>query len=333
MPAYTPEMGFIVAGGGLLTFKTKRNNPYLYHSTLPLTLGIGTKGAFFTTAFLTSYWLDNRVRFYLDTWYRNMDDHYWGIGMDKGFDVEKGSQTTAYHHEGFKISSALLFKVVPNFYAGIKADFNNTKASDISELMLEDPHILEFGTNIFNSGLGFSLDYDSRDFPPNASEGLLLRLEGLFYNKTIGSDNDYQIFEFDYRQYLSIIREGSVLAWQLKTRLGFQNVPWTDMSKLGSMNDLRGYYWGQFRDNSMLFILMEYRHSFFDGGSMTFSRHGIVYWIGAGTVYDSTKDFNNGILNTGIGYRYELQPRMNLRIDVGFATESMGVYLSFTEAF
>jgi len=333
IPAYTPEMEFMVSAGGLLSFKTKRNNPYLYHSTLPVTIGVNTKGGFFVSGLLSSHWYDNKIRFYLDARYRNLDDNYWGIGTEKGFDVEKGEQTTEYHNQEYKISPSLMYRIGEKFFIGIKADFNAAKATDISELMLEDQHILKFGTDIFNSGLGGSFDYDSRDSPLNASEGMLIKLECLFYSKAIASDFNYQIIEFDYRQYLSIIRDGSGLAWQLKTRLGFQDVPWVDMSKLGSINDLRGYYWGQFRDNSMVFVLMEYRHSFFDGSKMKFSKHGMVFWFGGGTVFSTPKSINNGIFNIGAGYRYELQPGMNLRIDAGFGIESIGVYLSFNEAF
>jgi len=333
MPAYNPEMGALLTSGALLSFKTKRNNPYLSHSTFPFTFGLNTKGAFYITGNLTTYWFDNRLRFFLDAWYRNMDDHYWGIGMDKAFDVEKGDETTSYHDESYRISPTIMYIIFKNLFLGIKADFNTTKATDISELMLEDQNILKYGTNIDNRGVGVILGYDSRDFPPNASEGLLIKLEGLFYNKSFGSISDYQIIELDYRQYISIIREGSVLAWQLKSRMGYQDIPWSDMLKLGSSNDLRGYYWGRFRDKSMLFLMMEYRHSFFSRKTMKFSRHGLMFWFGGGTVYREPHEIEKGIFNIGLGYRYELQPRMNLRIDVGFGDESVGVYLGFNEAF
>jgi hypothetical protein len=35
----------------------------------------------------------------------------------------------------------------------------------------------------------------------------------------------------------------------------------------------------------------------------------------------------------GLGYRFEVQPRMNLRIDFGFGPDAFGVYFDFTEAF
>ena len=333
MPAYTPEMKFIIAGGGLMTFKTKRNNPYLLHSTLPITFGISTNASLFATAFLTTYWRDDKIRFYLDLWYKNMSDNYWGIGIDNGLNVEKDEETTQYHHNGYRVSPTLLFRVANQFYAGLKANINHTVASDISSLMTEDQHIGLFGTDIFNLGTGITLNYDTRDFPPNPSSGLVVKIEGLFFSKSLGSDNSYKIIEFDYRQYLQVIRNGSVLAWQIKARIGLEQVPWTDMSTLGGLYDLRGYYRGQFRDRSMSFILLEYRHAFFRRGSIELSRHGMVFWIGGGTVYSTPQEIKKLLPGMGLGYRYELQPRMNLRIDIGFGTQTMGVYLGFNEAF
>ena len=37
--------------------------------------------------------------------------------------------------------------------------------------------------------------------------------------------------------------------------------------------------------------------------------------------------------NGGFGYRLELQPRSNVRVDFGFGRNSRGIYFNFTEAF
>ena len=83
----------------------------------------------------------------------------------------------------------------------------------------------------------------------------------------------------------------------------------------------------------MMFVLLEYRHRFNKIASMELSRHGMAFWIGGATVFSSSQSIKNPQANMGIGYRFELQPRMNLRIDIGFGTESAGLYLGFNEAF
>ena len=44
-------------------------------------------------------------------------------------------------------------------------------------------------------------------------------------------------------------------------------------------------------------------------------------------------ELNNWLPNTGVGYRLELQPRMNLRIDFGIGKNSSELYFNMTEAF
>jgi hypothetical protein len=61
--------------------------------------------------------------------------------------------------------------------------------------------------------------------------------------------------------------------------------------------------------------------------------HGIVFWLGTGTLGDNVSNFDNWMPNFGIGYRLQVQPRMNLRIDIGFGTESQGFYFNFNEAY
>ena len=64
------------------------------------------------------------------------------------------------------------------------------------------------------------------------------------------------------------------------------------------------------------------------------SRHGFVTWAGVGWIGENMRDLRGHYLpNLGIGYRFELQPRMNVRIDFGWGIESSGIYFNFTEAF
>jgi hypothetical protein len=43
--------------------------------------------------------------------------------------------------------------------------------------------------------------------------------------------------------------------------------------------------------------------------------------------------FKGVLPNVGVGYRLEVQPRMNLRIDFGWGFETFGFYFNFNEAF
>jgi hypothetical protein len=145
------------------------------------------------------------------------------------------------------------------------------------------------------------------------------------------------VYELDYRQYQTIMRKGSTLAWQMKTRLSYGDVPWTDLSMIGTPFDLRGYTWGQYRDYSSVFLLAEYRYMLPrkkpNGRGDMYGPFGFVLWGGTGSVAQDNVDFTYWIPNGGVGLRFEIQKRMNLRIDYGIGVKSNAFYISFNEAF
>lgn len=121
-------------------------------------------------------------------------------------------------------------------------------------------------------------------------------------------------------------------ALQVKSRFGVGQVPYGEMSQLGTPFDLLGYIWGQYRVKSMLFFLGEYRHMF-EKASVELSRHGIVAWMGTVSVGADPSGFKNWLPNFGFDYRFEVQPRMNLRLDIRIGKETSGFYFNFKEAF
>jgi len=336
-PAYTPELGLFVAGGGLLTFKTSPADEALKRSSVPFSLGVSTKEAVIFSTIMDTYWTPDRVRVSADIWYKDMPDNYWGVGYDAGRNTEKGEDTTAYRRIWWQVNPRVTVRIHENLFTGVNLDFNRTQAKELSPGVAADSAIQEYGLDNFNSGAGLILLYDSRDIPVNAYSGTYLSGTATFYGGFLGGDNTYRIFDFDYRQYLSVQRPGRTIAWQLSTRIGSGDVPWGELSQLGTPFDLRGYTWGQYRDKTMLFGIIEYRHKFLKNTPNAFgryeSRHGVVGWVGAGAVGRELDDFGNILPNAGVGYRYEVQPRMNLRIDVGFGVETLNFYVNFNEAF
>jgi hypothetical protein len=333
LPAYTPEMEFYLIGGGLLSFKTKRNNDYLTHSLIPITAGINKNSGYYVKTDLYSYWLDDKLQFFINGYYQKRTDHYWGIGISNGKTINKSDSTTLYENESYKFNPSLSFKLIKHLYLGILADYNKTTATQLSDLMLEDQAVLKYGTDIKNTGLGIHICFDTRDISTDPEKGIFINIEEMFYSKTLSGDYNYKIFGLDYRQYLPLIRKGSLIAFQLNSKLGSGEIPWSDLQKLGTQNDLRGYFWGQYRDKSSLILQLEYRHTFSLNNSEELSRHGLVFWIGGGTVFPELNQINDLLISTGVGYRFEIQPCKNIRIDIGFGTENVGIYIGYNESF
>jgi hypothetical protein len=336
VPGYTPELGGLIAVGALTSFKTNKKDDKIQRSSIPVTLGYTTTGAIVANAILTSFWIEDKMRIYGDFWYKDMPDNYWGIGYENAVSTPQSDSTTAYNREWWWINPRILFQVTQNYFVGINIDYNYTKGSEASEGVANDPNYITYNDRPLNSGLGLMLRYDSRDIPVDARKGLLVDLRGTFYTPSFGGDNTYQIYQLDYRQFQTLSREGMTLAWQIRTRIGAGGIPYGEMSQLGSPFDLRGYTWGRFRDKGMFYSILEYRHTFLkkDG---ELGKHGMVAWIASGTIFDvqeSTTLANIGWLpNFGAGYRLELQPRMNLRLDFGIGRGTSGIYFNFNQAF
>jgi len=166
----------------------------------------------------------------------------------------------------------------------------------------------------------------------NAWSGLYLDLRTTFYSTAFGGDNNYQVYQLDFRKYFQVTRPGKTVTLQFKTRIGVGDMPYGEMSQLGTPFDLRGYTWGRYRDKSMIFFIGEYRHMF-EKSSGSLSKHGVVAWMGTGSIARNASSFGNWLSNFGFGYRFEVQPRMNLRVDIGIGKETSGFYFNFNEAF
>jgi outer membrane protein assembly factor BamA len=336
-------MGALLAAGGLFSFKTSMADTVSQRSNFPVVISYSTTGALTSSIILTSFWWEDRLRIPVDIWFKSMPDNYYGVGYDAGRNTVKSDTTTAYDRTWFWFNPRFLVRIRGALYGGPDFDINYTRADDPGPVMLADSTFQATGDATFNVGLGVVLQWDSRDVPVNAWHGTYFSGRARFYEPALGSDNTYQIYDFDYRYYLPLREQGGrTLAWQFRTRIGKGEVPWSELSQPGTPFDLRGYRWGQYRDKSMLYMIVEYRHMlsgrlFRKGDGDRIGPHGLVGWVGTGTIAPRARDFTNWLPNFGVGYRFEVQPRMNLRLDVGFADTVDGwqpaIYFNFNEAF
>ena len=79
VPGYTPELGALLAVGGLWSFKTDRDDDEIQRSSMPFTLSYTSTGAVVFNAKPTTFWLKDKLRITADLWYKNMPDNYWGV--------------------------------------------------------------------------------------------------------------------------------------------------------------------------------------------------------------------------------------------------------------
>ncbi|MFV0346367.1 MAG: BamA/TamA family outer membrane protein [Bacteroidales bacterium] len=340
-PGYTPEMGLLIGGGALVSWRTDKSDLELQRSNMPVMLSYSTKGALSLNLRPSTFWMGDKLRINGNFWFKDMSDNYWGVGYETNNETEQSKDITEFNRKWVQFKIEGLRRVAAKLYAGLNFDLNYTKGSEETSWILSSPYYTFYNERPFNMGLGAIFRYDSRDLAANAWSGMYINGEMTQYGKYFGGDNTYTLLLLDYRQYTRINnKDGRILAWQVSTRNTFGDVPYAELSQLGNPFDLRGYPWGKYRNKGMAYAVLEYRHDFKKktGG---FSRHGAVLWLGSGMIYDTDNDplidhsgKNKVLPNAGIGYRFELQPRMNLRLDFGVGRNGVnGFYFNINEAF
>ena len=168
---------------------------------------------------------------------------------------------------------------------------------------------------------------------------MLLGTNVKLFGKYLGGAYNYEIIELEYRQFKNVFRPRSTLAWIAKSQIGMGDIPFTELPTFGSPFDLRGYYMGKYRDKSMAYGIVEYRHMFgspakYKSGNF-WAKCGFVAWAGTGTIGETPFDWNKWKFNFGAGLRFQMQPGKNFRLDIGKepGQPGMQVYMNMTEAF
>lgn len=328
-PGYTPELGWVLALGGYFSFKTK-NKPSVKRSSSPLSIAYSTTGAMIFNLQPIIYFNENKFIIYGDFWHKSMPDNYFGVGYDNASTRVKGEETS-YYRNWWWMNPRFFWQLKPNWFVGLNVDVNYTKGKEESKKVSEDEVYKHYNEKPLNTGIGYILRYDSRDVPMSTYEGFYLDIRYTNFSTVFGGDNNYSILQVDTRKFIKLGRKENILALQGKYRWGIGDVPYGEMSQLGTPFDLRGYLWGRYRDNSMVYGLMEYRHKLYYSGKPT--RHSLVGWTGLGSVFDERTTKYHAIPNIGVGYRLEIQPRVSVRLDYGIGIGTSGFYFNFQEAF
>ena len=338
-PSYTPEASFGVGGAVLASFRMNKQDTISQRSFPPAGLNLSINGTIVVAGAGTFFFNENRFRIYMNYGYRNEPSHYYGKGFEKAENLERGDSTTRFHRSYFQLYPRFVWEVRPHFYLGGLFDLNYTKVSDVNPVMEEDPYFQQFKRKYFNVGIGGLIQYDTRDDVATPTRGMLLGANFKLFGKYWGGAYNYEIIELEYRQFKNVFRPRSTLSWIAKSQIGLGDIPFTELPTFGSPFDLRGYYMGKYRDKSMAYGIVEYRHMFgspakYKSGNF-WAKCGFVAWVGTGTIGETPFDWNKWKLNFGAGLRFQMQPGKNFRLDIGKepGQPGMQVYMNMTEAF
>jgi hypothetical protein len=157
----------------------------------------------------------------------------------------------------------------------------------------EDATDFDIG-DVTAAGLGLTVEYDSRDMPINSYSGRHFKLDALFNDESIGSDQTYQSYSAAFQSYHRLT-DTVVLAWDLQGCVRGDGTPLWDACTL----KLRGFSATDYLGRSSASAQVEARWQLG-------TRWGLVGFAGSGFAGDLFSDIreHESLPSYGVGVRF-----------------------------
>ncbi len=246
----------------------------------------------------------------------------WGIGYDDG----RWNAAGDYIEKHYLVQGRYLQQLLPHFYIGGMLSFDHTQGKRFDRLA--ESYLYGQKPGYTATGIGALLEFDTLDFIPNPYKGIYVSFQETFFAKGLGNVGQSlwrtTVIVDGYRQ----LWKGGVLAADLYAEFNSNGTPWPLLARMGGSYRMRGYYQGRYTDNDMITLQVELRQRIW-------RRIGCTVWAGAGNVFPELArfDWSQTLPNYGVGLRWELKKRVNVRIDYGFGRKTSGFLLNVNEAF
>lgn len=321
-PFYTPEKEFGLGISAVGLYRPDKSDLVSQPSSINITGLVSTNASMGIGVSNVTYLAEDHYRLHLDVELISEPNIYHGQGISAG----KSNPRIHYDQTSFLLRPLTLKQVLANTYLGVGFEISRYQASVSDNQTINEEN--GFPENSFNVAYILNTTYDTRDIAFNAKKGMLLEFEYSRYLTSLGSDSNSSKTKANYSGYHSYSNSNDTIAWQVIIESNHGEVTWDQLSTLGGAQYLRGYESGHFRDKHMFMAQIEYRKHIV-------RRHGIVYWLGAGTLADHFSDLGKKewLPSLGIGYRFEIKQRVNLRLDLGFGDNETGFYFGINESF
>lgn len=324
---YSPETKFAFGAGSLYSFRVKRSLPQSRPSNVKLGITVTQKKQLIV-ALVPELYFKNES-YYLLAWftYYHYPDKFWGVGNDLPDSAEE-----QYSMDYVRTFLNVQKRVAAGLYVGCRYQFEHIELTETAERGALRTGIIpgsEPGGGSA-SGLGFIVNYDTRDNIYYPKGGRFYQFYGVFFDDILGSDYRFDSFTVDLREYRSVFGD-HVLAFQALSMFMGGTPPMQMMALLGGSNWMRGYHFGRYRDKNMIALQTEYRFpiSWRLGGAAFAGLGDVAPDIGTFRL----KEFKYS-LGAGLRLMIDTQEKINVRLDFGFGRYgNNGLYAMVVEAF
>lgn len=338
-PFYTnsTSVGIGILAAGL--YRIDKENVKLAPSNVSIFGSASVKGLYQIGVEGTNIFKDDKRRLNYLGFFMSLPRAMWGFGYEGGRDGvtqpvnpqdnpldPKGDTKKApfpYTGKHTQIQVKYLERVFKHAFVGAMLDYSDIgSASDPNGYMQQALDMADISYQRLryrSASLSVLFEYDSRDFPGNAFNGLYFSIQGQirpgFASNILNPDGKKRtVYGMTLiLDYYKKVWKDCVLALDFYTELHSQGTPWVFQAQMGGSYRMRGYYRGRFSDLNTIMFQAELRQRFW-------KRFGCAVWVGAGNVFNSFSKYNwsEVLPNYGVGLRWEFKHRMNLRLDYGF---------------
>ena len=246
----------------------------------------------------------------------NLD--FYGSGGNLG----TGDQSIGFNLDGWASSQQVLLRLGDTshflalrwIYLDLAVTFDPTRPP---------PEVALRPRELRSSGIGPSLEHDSRDNIFTPSRGTHAALDALFYSPEIGSDEKFQTYRAHVFNFQPLGKT-LVLGSRLDARAARGDVPFYQLPFI----DLRGVPKGRYQDQNVSALEAELRWA-------VTPRWSLIGFVGAGKAW-GTENFAgaNTVGAAGAGLRYLIARRLGLHmgVDVARGPEETAFYIQVGSA-
>ncbi len=319
-PSWSREgsLGFGAMGAGL--YRLDRNDSTMAPSDFSLSANASLKGFFFVGILGNTCFKGGKSRLKYELSFSQKKLDLWGID----YNACRSNPAINYTRWRIKADAFYDYKVYPGVYVGAAINIGYVSAVKIDDIC----YLQGQKRNVFTTGIGISVQYDTRNNVSYPTRGFNILFRQTFYPGVFGNcGKTFYRSTFNVDYFLHLWR-GAVLAFDLFGEIHSAGTPWALREEAGGIGRLRGYYAGRYIDNNLLSLQVELRQKLF-------WRVGVAVFGGCGSVFHSFKEWKANTLlpSGGLGLRFEFKHNLNLRVDYGFGKGTSGFILSLGESF
>lgn len=322
----TPETGWAYGLSSSINFKTSHKNDSLTRTSTITAMGIFSQRQQNVQALdATIYFPREKYILYFNSSHSYFPDNFWGIGT-----FSKNNDKERYVFEQVAISSHIKRQFLKHTFFGVIADYQNLFRLRYNTGGIMDTSTFIGKSNYNVTGFGLTASYDSRNFTFWPTRGVFIQTQFTSYNKELASSYSFNKWMLEFRGFYQIYK-GHILAMQVYNYATFGQTPYRSLANFGGAGNMRGFYQGRFRDNSMYSLIGEYRaHIFWKLSACLFG--------GIGDVYSSFNQIQTSTMKTSFGGGLRLtileKDKLNLRVDYGYSDAyNQGFYFTIGECF